>query len=814
MRPVNRVPSSASLPKPCRFLAFTLLTLACAPAAPPPDPEPDAGVNVTVTVTVTLRGAAERVVAGEALQFEAAVSGAADPTVVWSVNGIPGGDATVGTLDAAGLYLAPAAVPVPAAVTVRAASLADPSAFAEAPVTVVEPAVAGLLARYSNGALRLEGPIAHGANDACTTTGGHEYEGRCRPAADAPVDWAATSSFSVEWTGFLLVPRSGEYYFESDGALKGAARVEIDGVVLAEQTAQDTPWAGTLSLAAGQVPVKLSFASTDSPNRVRFGWKNSSGVVVPVPRAHLAPRVGISADVAGATVAAGASQAFTATVLGSLDPSVTWSVEAGTCGAEKGSVTSAGVFTAGSPTADCEVTVVATSASDPTQSVRIVVAVSGTRPPAPTPLATHPGGLGQRRLVVDAAGNALALWVAYVLPEPSQLLAARYDAASRTWGATFSLHVDPGNLGVDDLAAAGNAAGNVVVLWSQRYQVGGTTHPEEVWARGYDLSTDTWSPVKILDASHEVPGMLAVDVGTNGDAIAAWYRDPTYQPRRMYGAAFDASTGTWSTTARLDADDPNAILGTASGSFSEWSGVVMDGSGNGTVVWQHSTGSEWVLMANRHVGSTKTWDGERAINSLSPAYLGGETLVPLAGGATLALWADASSAPPSRIYAASSDPVTGAWSTPQIVSQRPEWMTSHSLRAAGDGAGNVVVVWQQDPTDGGYDQAWTMTRTAAGVWSTPFPLDGATSGGSQPAVDMNSAGTAVVGWAQRPPGVTKLQPYAARYQAATGSWSSTRLVSELLTSSAGGTLRVGVDGAGVGRLLWSQHPTLLTACLP
>jgi hypothetical protein len=56
--------------------------------------------------------------------------------VLWSVNGIEGGNATLGTITASGLYTAPSRGGV---VTVRAASVAAPDLFDEATVTVRDP---------------------------------------------------------------------------------------------------------------------------------------------------------------------------------------------------------------------------------------------------------------------------------------------------------------------------------------------------------------------------------------------------------------------------------------------------------------------------------------------------------------------------------------------------------------------------------------------------------------------------------------------------------------------------------------------------
>jgi len=68
-------------------------------------------------------------------QFKAIVSGTANPTVTWLVNGVSGGNSKFGTITATGLYLAPQIAPG-TPVTIAAQSAADPSLAADAQVTV------------------------------------------------------------------------------------------------------------------------------------------------------------------------------------------------------------------------------------------------------------------------------------------------------------------------------------------------------------------------------------------------------------------------------------------------------------------------------------------------------------------------------------------------------------------------------------------------------------------------------------------------------------------------------------------------------
>lgn len=88
------------------------------------------------TITVAIAPASANVAINMTSQFTATVTGATNNTLVWSVNGVVGGNSIVGTITVAGLYTAPAAIPSPASVTVNAVSAQNPSAFGTAFVTV------------------------------------------------------------------------------------------------------------------------------------------------------------------------------------------------------------------------------------------------------------------------------------------------------------------------------------------------------------------------------------------------------------------------------------------------------------------------------------------------------------------------------------------------------------------------------------------------------------------------------------------------------------------------------------------------------
>jgi hypothetical protein len=95
-------------------------------------------VNVTapapVTIAISPTSATVRV--KQQRQFTATVQNTSDTAVTWKVNGIVGGNSTVGTISTSGVYRAPNPVPNPAVVSVSATSVADPTKSATASVTI------------------------------------------------------------------------------------------------------------------------------------------------------------------------------------------------------------------------------------------------------------------------------------------------------------------------------------------------------------------------------------------------------------------------------------------------------------------------------------------------------------------------------------------------------------------------------------------------------------------------------------------------------------------------------------------------------
>ena len=92
-------------------------------------------------VSVSISPASATVAAATTLPLQVKVSGALNTNVMVSVNNIPSGNDKVGAIVGNGEYHAPLVAPSPPTVTITAASIAEPSRFATATVTVGPAAV-------------------------------------------------------------------------------------------------------------------------------------------------------------------------------------------------------------------------------------------------------------------------------------------------------------------------------------------------------------------------------------------------------------------------------------------------------------------------------------------------------------------------------------------------------------------------------------------------------------------------------------------------------------------------------------------------
>jgi hypothetical protein len=321
-------------------------TLAVTVVTPAPGGGTSGAVNLAVQVVVAVSPSAPVVLVGQTEQFTASVTGSANQGATWSVNGVVGGYATVGTISGTGLYTAPSVPPTPDTVTITAASVVEASQTATAQVSVLNPA-----------------PVVSTVSPAVVNAG------------------SGNTTLVVTGTGFTV-----------------QSVVELGGVSLATTYASGTQLSAVIP--AGQ----LANAGTPAVTVVTPGpGGGMSGAV------NLAVQVVVAVSPSAPVVLVGQAEQFTASVTGSANQGATWSVNGVVGGyATVGTISGAGLYTAPAvPPVPNVVTLEATSLAQPTQSAAASVSIVN---PVPVVSSISPATIfalsGATQVTVTGAGFA------------------------------------------------------------------------------------------------------------------------------------------------------------------------------------------------------------------------------------------------------------------------------------------------------------------------------------------------------------------------------------------------------------------------
>jgi uncharacterized protein (DUF1800 family) len=314
---------------------------------PNPGASVSAGVNLVIqgNVVVVVAPATAMVRTGNQQAFTATVTGALNLSVTWTVNGVAGGNPTSGTIAANGTYTAPLTLPTPNTVTVTATSVEDPTRAGSATVTL-ENAI----------------PVI---------------------SSVAPTILTANTQFAMTVNGTGFTPGSIVNL--------GAMALSTTFVAPTQLVAVGTPTLAQVGTAPVTVVNPDPGGSTSAPFNVQVVGPNSNITVTVSPKT--------------ATLGAGNVQQFQATVTGSIDLSVTWSVN----GVNFGNSTVGRIDFEGNYTAPDNilglgsVTVTATSNANPAKSDSAIVTL--TNPvPALTSITPATLGLGAFQITLNGTG--------------------------------------------------------------------------------------------------------------------------------------------------------------------------------------------------------------------------------------------------------------------------------------------------------------------------------------------------------------------------------------------------------------------------
>ena len=348
----------------------SVVSLTATPAA-----DPSKAISMTVTiigqVSVAVSPTSASLALGGAQVFTAQVTGATNTNVTWDVNGVTGGNATLGTVSNNSgadttTYTAPPVLPSPAAVTIHATSAANTSVSGQALVTL---ASAESLTLAPSGSTLA---VSHRQTFSAVVSG--------------------SLNTNVTW--------------QVNGISGGNTSVGQVCIVAS------SPCQTVTTAPAGSVDY-LSPAGVPSPNPVTLtviGQANPAQTAS--AQITVLAHIVVSVSPPSATLTPGANQTFAATVLGTSNQSVTWNVTGTACGnagSPCGTITQSGVYTAplSAPSPNA-INIVATSSED--TSVTGIAAVTITTSALITsllPASGFAGSVGGFTLRVQGGNFAL-----------------------------------------------------------------------------------------------------------------------------------------------------------------------------------------------------------------------------------------------------------------------------------------------------------------------------------------------------------------------------------------------------------------------
>ncbi|WP_248358158.1 right-handed parallel beta-helix repeat-containing protein [Anaeromyxobacter oryzae] len=491
-----------------------------------------ASINVKRRVKVAVSPTAATVDENTQLQLAATVSGTGDSTVIWSVQE----GATGGTVDATGKYTAPGAT---GTYHVVATSHADPTKSATSAVSVTAaPAPAPAVA------------VAVTPATASVLTG-------------ATVQLAAAVTGSTDTAVTWSV---------QEGAAGGI--VSASGLYTAPATA------GTYHVVA---------TSHADPTKTA-----SSTITVTAPPVTIA----VTVKPATASVVAAGTVQLTATVTGSTDTALTWSVLEGTAG---GMVSASGLYTA--PATAGTYHVVATSHADPSKSATATITVTAASAPIavtmnPTTASLLTGGTVQLTATVTGSTDTAVTW------------SVQEGSAGGTVSAS-GLYTAPATAGTYHVVATSHADASKSATATVTVTASGTTQP------GY-YASPSGSGTNCTLAS---PCSLSTGIGKLRGGDTLFLRGGTYNQTVAVGTSGTASSritiaGYPGETAIIDGGDtlPSGswgVLVSITGSYvtlrdlevkrSLWMGIRLSGTYDQVInVYAHDNWENGILVSGNY----------------------------------------------------------------------------------------------------------------------------------------------------------------------------------------------------------------------
>lgn len=397
---------------------------------------------------------------------------------------------------------------------------------------------------------------------------------------------------------------------------------------------------------------------------------------------------------------------------------------------------------------------------------------------------------GKPTLVYDTSGNVTAVWDQKDNSDINKnQYANRYDAGTKTWGTAEIIGID--NLGGNvstSRKVVVDSSGNVIVIW---WQSNGSL--KNLWANRY--ASGSWGTAEIildatnlLNMSDPLP-VPSVVVDGSGNVTVVWSQEDS-TGWNQWANKFTVGSG-WGPATKIEV---------GSGSVSDPI-TVIDGTGNVTAIWGQKNGSRWDQWANRYTGS---WGTAKLIETEDLGDVAAASAVIDPSGNVTVVWVQSNGTWDNQ-WANRYSAGTGTWGKAKLIeTENLGNVLTATIKA--DNNGNVMVTWPQK-ADGRFSQ-WANVYTQGASWGSAKIIEGvaADSGDAFVAsLGVDAFGNFTAIWAQNVD-TTPLRKNLWANRFVNGNWVGAEEIESDDVGNVSGLIRsVLVDENGNVTTVWTQH---------
>ncbi len=308
--------------------------------------------------------------------------------------------------------------------------------------------------------------------------------------------------------------------------------------------------------------------------------------------------------------------------------------------------------------------------------------------PAPTQISTSTGFAGSPRLAFDAGGNAIAVW-AQSDNNLNNVWVNRY-VVGVGWGVPYQItNVSSAASAVTGSPSIGvDGAGNAIISWFQKNGAINNDH-FDVYTSRYAVTTGAWSAPAMLTNGSNSAYNCKVAVNAAGIAAIIWIQAQDDGTSGDGGAAdvwvaTGTTTGVWGTQTKMN-NQPYTMYGQAN--------IAVDAAGNAMAAWVQNNYNGLLDIWVAHLTAGSSWETPTTVSSGITGECYGPDLAFDGAGNAVIVWQQQSDADSGQYVAASQYTAGAGWSAPIQINDKPGY--TFDQRVAMDSTGNATVIWYQ-----------------------------------------------------------------------------------------------------------------------